>query len=788
MSTQASFAQRVELAQETRKRFVVDASRAMVALGSAVQERLTGLMNEAAPSREMQTRRDIWMLYQRQQSAWVEGTLKDWQTALQPPVAPASIPPKSLDGSFELVGTEVVENKIIASRLVLGVMENISVEFNDLRVRIKFLQRTDDLEGYDILRPDVLLLLMIERWASAGMPHESWPMVNDLVLKSLSAQLKQAYASANEFLIKQGVLPTTELMERVKRIASPTPRASSLRVPAAAQLPTERSAGPDTGHVSHDANHENQSGSAKRSLGGQTRAPRSGYGGAADETRMMTAISPLARARNRAQGVLGQLKRLLMGPDESALDATHYQPPSPALAAAIALRPAPGTHYADDIDLEDYSPAGVARVAVELRQQITELKKKAETPSEKATIEIVALMFQSILQEDRIPPGIRVWFARLQMPVLRVALAEPDFFGTLDHPARQLIDRMGSCVMGFDASGIHGSTLEQEIKRVVQVIEQYPETGRRVYQLVYDEFQKFLAQFLTGNVATQKLVSVAQLVEEKATLTIQYTIEMRNILKDMPVRDEIREFLFKIWAEVLAVAAVRKGPQHAETLGFKKAATDLVWAASAKPNRSDRARVIKDLPQLLHKLRAGMALLGMAPSEQEAHIKAVSDTFADAFMSKTQSISPEQIQTMALRLANLEEAVIEDGMGDLPLDAQSIEMMLGLDAATIDVVADGGSKPTAAMQAWAQELELGSWFTLDHNGRVAQVQFVWRSERKHLNLFAATTGHSYLLQAGRLAAYLQAGLLLPQEEETLTVRATRDALIKLDANPERLLS
>jgi hypothetical protein len=34
---------------------------------------------------------------------------------------------------------------------------------------------------------------------------------------------------------------------------------------------------------------------------------------------------------------------------------------------------------------------------------------------------------------------------------------------------------------------------------------------------------------------------------------------------------------------------------------------------------------------------------------------------------------------------------------------------------------------------------------------------------------------------------LQAGLLVPSEEETLTVRATRDALAKLDANPERLL-
>jgi len=131
--------------------------------------------------------------------------------------------------------------------------------------------------------------------------------------------------------------------------------------------------------------------------------------------------------------------------------------------------------------------------------------------------------------------------------------------------------------------------------------------------------------------------------------------------------------------------------------------------------------------------------------------------------------------------------VSDEGVGDLPLDAESIELMLGIDASTIDVVADGGSKPTAAMLAWAQELQLGSWFTLDHNGRLAQVQFVWRSDRKHLNLFASTDGHSYLIQAGRLAAYLQAGLLLPLEEETLTVRATRDALVKLEANPERLL-
>ena len=82
---------------------------------------------------------------------------------------------------------------------------------------------------------------------------------------------------------------------------------------------------------------------------------------------------------------------------------------------------------------------------------------------------------------------------------------------------------------------------------------------------------------------------------------------------------------------------------------------------------------------------------------------------------------------------------------------------------------------------------VGTWFTLDHNCKVTQVKFAWRSEKQKLHLFAASNGRSYLIQAGRLSAYLQAGLLVPLEDEALTVRATRDALAKLEANPERLI-
>ena len=413
--------------------------------------------------------------------------------------------------------------------------------------------------------------------------------------------------------------------------------------------------------------------------------------------------------------------------------------------------------------------------------------KPASTPTEKAIIEVVALMFQSILAEERIPPSVRVWFARLQIPVLRVALAEPEFFSALQHPARRLIDRMGSCVLGFE-SNVSSAALEAEIKRVVQIIEQYPETGRRVFQLVFDEFQKFLSTYLSEQGSASRFVSVAQQVEQKETLSVQYTIELRKLLDDVPVRDEIREFLFKVWVEVLAVASVKYGLKHEETASLKRVASDLLWAASAKPNRNDRARVIQQLPSLLQRLRQGMGLLGYPPGLQDTHIKAVSDTLADAFMSRTEAIPQESLDKLSDRLAHLEDYLPESGVGDLDLDNESIEMITGVDASNIEVIRHGGSQPNEAMRAWAVELQIGSWFGLDHNGKLNSVQLAWRSQRGQLYLFVTNGGRCFLIQATRVAAYLQAGLLVPSEDEALTVRATRAALAKLDANPERLLT
>ncbi len=776
------------LARLARQRFVEGITAGMAELDKTVADFLAALMEQTGTAREMQSRRDAWMLYQEHHAKWVAATAHAWQEALAP--HSSARPGLAVGGGgsnpmFELLSDDVVENKIAASRMALTVAEQVGAQFDALRQRTQSLEG-QELDSSDILRPETVCLILVQQWVEVGLPRTDLLTVVDPLQRELANLLQKQYEAVNSFYVEQGVAVSSDLRSRVRRtaggsVAGGDSGAGGLASQALAQSREAIAAGRQAAAAGM---HYPQQMQPRMPQGpGYGPMPPGGMG-----MGFATGMTPLIRARQRAQGVMGQLRRLLTQP-ATGFDMIKAPPASAALAHALtAQRVQADTYYSGVATLmEDYSPAAVVQLAGAVRERSTEFKKKASTAGEKAIIEVVALMFQSILAEDRIPPAVRVWFARLQVPVLRVALAEPEFFSNLDHPARQLIDRMGACVMGFDATSINGSAMEAEIRRVVQVIEQYPETGRRVFQLVYDEFEKFLSKFLTEKQATSRLVSVAQQVEQKETLAIQYTIELRTMLKDMPVRDEIREFLFKTWAEVLALSAVRDGAQHADTITLKRTAADLVWAASAKPNRSDRAQVIQNLPGLLQRLRQGLTLMGIHDAPQDAQIKVLTDTLADAFLSKTASIPQAHIEAMAKRLANLEDFMTDATLGDMPLNSDNIEMMLGIDASSIHVVADNGAPVDDAMVVWAQELRPGTWYTLDHNGSSAQVQYAWQSQRKQLHLFAAVDGSSYLIQLRRLAAYLQAGLLVAQEEEGLTTRATRDALAKLDANPERLL-
>ena len=125
------------LAHLARQRFVEGLCAGLPALDKTVHDFLTELMGQTATQRDMQLRRDAWMGHQAHRKTWVEHLGRAWRESLAPPPVTergtlnAS---KAFDG-LELLGDDVLENKIIASRMALTLTEHVAAPFVSARLR-----------------------------------------------------------------------------------------------------------------------------------------------------------------------------------------------------------------------------------------------------------------------------------------------------------------------------------------------------------------------------------------------------------------------------------------------------------------------------------------------------------------------------------------------------------------------------------------------------------------------------------------------------------------------------
>jgi hypothetical protein len=701
--------------------------------------------------------------------------------------------PTAPNAELSLVGEDTVENQILAARAALVAVDKGSEAFNEWRLRLQHLELTDELDKRDPVQALNVLQGVVDAWLKAGLTRLDWQLSQSVLHSALAKLVAAGYNEANRYLLQSGVMPEIDLRDLVRKAvrAPSVPRADSSGRP-----PLESSDAPVYPASSLSGlTHVMPAGRSSRPIPLQD-AAQAAVGHPGDDRAfvggMPAAQHAQAVTRDLAQFMAQQVpnaaawfQRPGAGSDGASGVAVRGQASGSGSAQGAPSGPAPAwlsTPRPPEAVWNNLE-TGVAAI----RQHTRDLKKAATTQEDKALIELVALIFDSILSEDRIPSSIRLWFARLQMPVLRNAVADPTFLASDAHPARVLIDRMGSCVLGFDPS-VPLEALEREIKRIVQVIEQYPETGRRVFELMLKEFEAFLAKAVREQPRLHRVVDVASQVELKGTLTVQYTIELRKLLGEAPVLESLRTFLFHTWAEVMAQASVVYGKHAESAVMIRQLAADLLWAASAKPSRQERAQVIARVPSLMNQLREGLALLGYDAVRQEAEIKPVSDALAAAFISRTAAIDPRWLAKLTVHLGKLEDIITPADTGDLALSRDNVEMITGQDASNVTVLSNVDPSTPKHLLAWAKALPVGGWHSLDHNGQPVLVQLAWQSPRKQLFLFVNGAQQSWLMQQGRVAQYLKAGLLKSTEGEALTTRATRQALDKLKANPERLLA
>jgi hypothetical protein len=127
-----------------------------------------------------------------------------------------------------------------------------------------------------------------------------------------------------------------------------------------------------------------------------------------------------------------------------------------------------------------------------LRRLTQEASAGELTHIDQNTIELLARIFDYVFSDDSIPEEIKSLIGQLQIPTLKVALLDKDFFFKENHPARVLIDTLAksSVLLGNDATS--EDPLYQMIEGIVDRVQQDFDQQIELFSDVVADLEAFL--------------------------------------------------------------------------------------------------------------------------------------------------------------------------------------------------------------------------------------------------------------------------------------------------------
>lgn len=254
-----------------------------------------------------------------------------------------------------------------------------------------------------------------------------------------------------------------------------------------------------------------------------------------------------------------------------------------------------------------------------IRAHREELMQASSGKLDHMVIDVVGSLFDQILSDPRVPPQMARQIARLQLPVLRVALNDASFFSSRRHPVRRFVNRIASLACAFDDfTEDPGKLFLGRVRELVQEIVEGDFDQIELYTSKLNELEQFIGQETQG--AVQQTPAAATLEGKESELRIQqrYMLQLAAALKPISLPPYLRDFLSQVWSQALVLAVRRDGAASDRFLRFKRVGRDLVMSVQPKGSPVLRKKFLMQLPPLMKDLNEGMALIGWPADAQKA--------------------------------------------------------------------------------------------------------------------------------------------------------------------------
>ena len=405
-----------------------------------------------------------------------------------------------------------------------------------------------------------------------------------------------------------------------------------------------------------------------------------------------------------------------------------------------------------------------------IEQHRAALIASASEPIDRQVIELVTRLFESLLADSQLPSAFRPAIARMQIAVLRVALAENAVLDSYEHPVWRLLDRIGEVSLGY--SRLEDPRLSAFLALSSEVAEEMagstaPDT--LLFRRGLNRIDIFGSDQLQGQVrAAQASVDALQLAERREILQQHLAQRLSDQMVTVRTSPTIRRFVTGTWAQVIAEDMLRHGEQSEAAMSNLKTVDDLLWSLKIPDHPQSRQRLLQLLPGLLQRLRVGMELVAAAVPEQQSVLNELMTIHTEALRPGTRgngALTPEQI-VQRMRDEVLPEAPATRRFSDSVIDLSSMETVPAEQLPSSgDKVDDDPSRRVEAMRA-------GDRQRIFLHGRWSRVQLLWRSDRSLFFLFAGESpARTHSITRRALERLSSAGLVQPIESKPLVQRA-----------------
>jgi hypothetical protein len=265
--------------------------------------------------------------------------------------------------------------------------------------------------------------------------------------------------------------------------------------------------------------------------------------------------------------------------------------------------------------------------AQETGSQLFALRDKLDLGSASAmdrmTFDVVAMLFEFILEDKQIPDELRRHIGRLQIPMLKAAMLAPDMLQEERHPARQLLNRISSVAVAADPATSAGQQLTAEIDRVTDGILSGFGSDMTVFTRALESFERFLEDHVRqDDREAARGIDAVELAEKLSILLTNTRTSLCDVLLPLSIDKRVSDFIIHVWPHVLVHAAWRDMENNTATESpdslfqrYRALLPELVWSIQEKPAAEERSALMRILPLLVKSLNNALQLIQLPEDE-----------------------------------------------------------------------------------------------------------------------------------------------------------------------------